>query len=678
MFFINMAIINPIPHYRKDIDGLRAIAVLAVVFFHAFPSVVRGGFIGVDIFFVISGFLISTILLEGLARDTFSLTHFYRRRIVRIFPALLLVLVSCLILGWFILLTDEYAQLGKHIAGGAGFLSNYLFWNEAGYFDQDAETKPLLHLWSLGIEEQFYILWPALLWLTYKSRLSFALLILLTGITSFFWGLQTLGVDPSGAFYLPQNRFWELLVGTGLAYVLLLTRTPHVSQASWLDTKLQNYLNRCLRYLNSPGWKNGYSVLGMSLLAFGIYRISKDSHFPGTWVLLPVFGATLLILAGPNAWLNCKVLGHRYLVWCGLISFPLYLWHWPLLAFARITQGEEPSGWIRISIVLLSIILAWLTYWLIEKPIRFGSYAHSKLVLPTLIVLMTAIGLAGYWDYREGGEVWNKRPDLIVNVGSTKVSDLVKKLSSQYYSCRNHLLIQAASDFGSAGEGIKRCYQSQANIPVQIAILGDSFAEHLFIGMAQHTQDKNIMYFALGGIPFLGSNVAEKDGTSSRFDSVIEIIGSESSIKIILLSANWVNKFESQYRGNVMLFEQQLIKTVQFLNQKGKTVYLIESVPNFSFDVNKCKYSRPIFSNRCEENARRYLFQARNYLDAIDDVQKKTPLKIINLSDLFYSDEKFRMAINGNLLFQDRFHLNETGSMLAGLRISEIILNNKK
>ena len=517
-----MAIINPIPHYRKDIDGLRAIAVLAVVFFHAFPSVVRGGFIGVDIFFVISGFLISTILLEGLARDTFSLTHFYRRRIVRIFPALLLVLVSCLILGWFILLTDEYAQLGKHIAGGAGFLSNYLFWNEAGYFDQDAETKPLLHLWSLGIEEQFYILWPALLWLTYKSRLSFALLILLTGITSFFWGLQTLGVDPSGAFYLPQNRFWELLVGTGLAYVLLLTRTPHVSQASWLDTKLQNYLNRCLRYLNSPGWKNGYSVLGMSLLAFGIYRISKDSHFPGTWVLLPVFGATLLILAGPNAWLNCKVLGHRYLVWCGLISFPLYLWHWPLLAFARITQGEEPSGWIRISIVLLSIILAWLTYWLIEKPIRFGSYAHSKLVLPTLIVLMTAIGLAGYWDYREGGEVFKlSLPNEVRVLNEYSAFDGKAEERLWNSSCFNSTLQEGFEFFTR-----NHCDKAQFDARPWIFLVGDSHSAYLSRSLRPYLAERKLnlqQYSVAGCMPLILSNSQSSRCNSINFNVISQI-----------------------------------------------------------------------------------------------------------------------------------------------------------
>ena len=156
--------------YRPDIDGLRAVAVLAVVAFHSFPSWVRGGFIGVDIFFVISGYLISTIIFENLDKGTFSFTEFYARRIKRIFPALLLVLIACFAFGWFALLADEYKQLGKHIAAGAGFISNFTLWNEAGYFDNSAETKPLLHLWSLGIEEQFYIVWPLLLWFAWKRK----------------------------------------------------------------------------------------------------------------------------------------------------------------------------------------------------------------------------------------------------------------------------------------------------------------------------------------------------------------------------------------------------------------------------------------------------------------------------------------------------------------------------
>jgi peptidoglycan/LPS O-acetylase OafA/YrhL len=205
------------PKYRPDVDGLRAIAVLSVVGFHAFPEWIRGGFIGVDIFFVISGFLISTIIFNSLHRSSFSFTEFYSRRITRIFPALILVLVFSFILGWHVLLADEFKQLGKQIAGGAAFISNFILWRESGYFDNTAETKPLLHLWSLGIEEQFYFVWPLLLWAAFKFRFNLMAMALSIAGISFLLNVLNITKDPVATFYLPQTRFWELMIGALLS-----------------------------------------------------------------------------------------------------------------------------------------------------------------------------------------------------------------------------------------------------------------------------------------------------------------------------------------------------------------------------------------------------------------------------------------------------------------------------
>jgi len=205
------------PRYRPDIDGLRAVAVLAVVGFHAFPALVKGGFIGVDIFFVISGFLITTIIIGSLKRNSFSLLKFYSRRIKRIFPALLLVLIASIVIGGFTLLAGEFKQLSLHIAGGAGFISNFVYWKESGYFDNAADTKPLLHLWSLGIEEQFYIIWPILLWLAWKLRLNLFAIIIVLACISLALNIVTVADDGVAAFYSPQTRFWELLAGSVIA-----------------------------------------------------------------------------------------------------------------------------------------------------------------------------------------------------------------------------------------------------------------------------------------------------------------------------------------------------------------------------------------------------------------------------------------------------------------------------
>lgn len=209
------------PKYRSDIDGLRAIAVLLVVGFHAFPHWVKGGFIGVDIFFVISGFLISSIILGNLESNTFSFTEFYSRRIRRIFPALLVVLTTCFTIGWFVLFADEYKLFGKHMAAGAGFVSNLVFWDESGYFDKAAETKPLLHLWSLGIEEQFYIAWPVLLWVAWRLHFNLLAMTLAVAAVSFFLNTKGIRTDAVATFYSPQTRIWELLTGSILAWFSL-------------------------------------------------------------------------------------------------------------------------------------------------------------------------------------------------------------------------------------------------------------------------------------------------------------------------------------------------------------------------------------------------------------------------------------------------------------------------
>ena len=381
------------PKYRPDIDGLRAIAVLAVVIFHAFPDLIKGGFIGVDVFFVISGYLISTIIFENLDNGTFGFFEFYSRRVNRIFPALLLVFVTCFLFGWLAFLPEELNQLGKHLAAGAGFVSNFVLWGEAGYFDNSAETKLLLHLWSLGIEEQFYIVWPLLLWLAWKRRFNLFSLAIVTAAVSFYLNLKGVKHDMVAAFYAPQSRFWELLSGSLLAWVTLY----HNGRCLNIKNKVDVFLSRIIysrHPKNNQTLENIFSFFGFSLLLFGFWRVSKELVFPGTWALIPVAGAVFIIAAGSKAWLNRIVLSNKAAVWFGLISFPLYLWHWPLLCFARIIEGETPSPLIRVALVVLAIVLAWLTVTLVERPFRFGKQ-RSVLKVAGLYGLMFLVGFLG-------------------------------------------------------------------------------------------------------------------------------------------------------------------------------------------------------------------------------------------------------------------------------------------
>lgn len=357
------------PKYRPDIDGLRCLAVLSVLFFHAFPSLFRGGFIGVDIFFVISGFLIGVIIISSAQKESFSYYDFYARRIKRIFPALLIVIVFCYTLAYFTLFPVEFATLGKHIAAGGVFISNFVLWGEAGYFDDSSALKPLLHLWSLGIEEQFYIVWPIVILVGWKHKIKFSYLILFCGILSFAVNIAIAQSHRVAAFYSPPTRFWELLIGSGLAY---------------LDIQKPQLMRK---------HPQAQSALGVLLLVIALTTLSSRNTFPGWVALLPTLGTALVISAGPQAYFNRILFAHPLAVWFGLISYPLYLWHWPLLSFAHIITGETPSATTLTSIILVSILLAWLTYWVAERHIRTDRQTFAKVAfLSGFMVIATAAG----------------------------------------------------------------------------------------------------------------------------------------------------------------------------------------------------------------------------------------------------------------------------------------------
>ncbi|HEY0834431.1 MAG TPA: acyltransferase family protein [Azospirillum sp.] len=376
--------ISPVMHhgYRRDIDGLRAIAVLSVVAFHASPLNLRGGFVGVDIFFVISGFLISSIIMNGLLEGRFSFAEFYARRIKRIFPALITVIVGVYALGYFVFLPDDYRNFGKHIISGAAFVSNITLWTEAGYFDRAAETKPLLHLWSLGVEEQFYILFPIIFYVFHRMKINLIWPIALGLAASFLINIGTVHSSPAAAFFSPASRFWELLVGALLAYLT-------VHRAEVLPQR--------------PMMRNVLSSAGMALLLAALYLTDKSKAFPGWWALMPTVGAALLIAAGPQAWANRWILANPLAVWIGLISYPLYLWHWPLLSLASIDAiGEAPSRLARFGAVGVSVLLAWLTYRFIEIPIRFTP-RRSTWKVAALCATMASVGAVGFVTYRSDG-----------------------------------------------------------------------------------------------------------------------------------------------------------------------------------------------------------------------------------------------------------------------------------
>lgn len=330
----------------------------------------RGGYVGVDVFFVISGFLISSILFREINEDRFSLTAFYGRRIRRIFPALVVCLATVLSYGFIVLIPFELAQLGKNVFFGASFLSNIALWSETDYFDTAASLKPLLHLWSLSVEEQFYILWPALLWMAARAGAPLGKMLIALFLGSFAINIALSTINTSAAFYLPFSRFWEFLAGAGLAW----RRDINITSMA----------------------RSRISFAGLAALLTSVALFTAGINFPGSPALLPVAGSIALILAGPDATVNRIVLANRAVVFIGLISYPLYLWHWPLISYALILRMEKPlTPLMAIILVALSVLLGWMTYRFIEYPIRFGAKRHLRtLIVTSCLAVLGACGLA--------------------------------------------------------------------------------------------------------------------------------------------------------------------------------------------------------------------------------------------------------------------------------------------
>ena len=483
-----------------------------------------------DVFFVISGFLISSIILSSLEKGTFSFKEFYARRIKRIFPALIMVMSTCFVFGWFELLPDEFKQLGKHIAAGAGFVANIIFWQEAGYFDNAALTKPLLHLWSLGIEEQFYTVWPLLIYFAWSRRFNILILAATIVVISFSVNVGIRHIYPVQAFYSPQTRFWELMIGSILAYLTL----HNISL--WDNVKLM--------FLTSSGKvvipfepnvalkRNTLSILGMILIGFAVMLVNKDMAFPGLWALLPTLGTYFIISAGQHAWLNRTLLSHRIMVWFGLISYPLYLWHWPLLSFARYMEAMTIG--VRLIAIALAISLAWITYRLIEHPMRFGKQNRTKIV--TLTLLMAVLAGVGYAIFLKDG-LPSRYPDEIRKLAKITNPYAFFEVEKAW---RNGLCHSVPKGITLEKE-INNCAEKGK---ATVFIWGDSYAASLYPGLKRVQKDREnsfgIAQFTTGnGPPFF-----DKQGMADNGETVLEnsnrTLSAVAQIKPSIVLITWM------------------------------------------------------------------------------------------------------------------------------------------
>jgi peptidoglycan/LPS O-acetylase OafA/YrhL len=444
----------PLPedHHRPDIDGLRAIAVMAVLAFHAFPALIPGGFVGVDVFFVISGYLISGILFKSLETSSFRFLSFYARRARRILPALVLVVIATALIAYPVLAGEDWRALCREIIAACAFAANFLFLNEAGYFDQASTAKPLLHLWSLAVEEQFYLLWPLLLWACRKKRSAWKALLLISFALSFAANLWLTLTDASAAFYSPVSRFWEIDLGAMIAWLQIDGEEPMAA--------LHARFSRALRIRIQTG-RDLLGIAGLSLIVLALFLIKADSVFPGILALLPTLGAAALIVAGSDSYVNARFLGKSALVAIGLISYPLYLWHWPLLSLAHSSAPDGLSSVQLLLLLLLSILLAIFTYRVIEVPIRMRVPLRAvALCGMASLVLIAGIAAVLMAHARHSPLEWfDPDPNCIASL------DLVPEA----HDARDSLF----------------CSTTPGSGPITVAVIGDSTANHLFPGLSR-------------------------------------------------------------------------------------------------------------------------------------------------------------------------------------------------
>jgi peptidoglycan/LPS O-acetylase OafA/YrhL len=647
--------------YRADIDGMRGIAVAIVVLFHAFPTLIPGGFIGVDIFFVISGYLISTILITEFETRTFSYGHFYARRARRIFPALILVMGATLAFGWVALFPDEFKMLGKHIVGGSTFLSNVFLWFEVGYFDTAAETKPLLHLWSLGIEEQFYIFWPILLALAFRFRTNLFWLTMTLLALSFLVNVGGIRHFPSATFYSIASRAWELLIGAMLACLSLQKVSVFFGGMRRPAADGSGMQTQPLFDSNSPGGRNALSFAGLALIVLACVLVRGGKGFPGWWALLPTLGAGCLIAAGPQAWVNRVILSNRLLVWVGLISYPLYLWHWPLLSYAQIVESGVPAREIRMAAVAGAIVLAWLTYKLVEQPIRRRGARHPAVAI-ALAFGVVATGAFGGWVYKHDGLPARAR---IVETANFQNALILVEDRDNAAACKKRYGFDTLYEY---------CLQARVDRPPTIALIGDSHAYHVVAGLTKYynEQGENLLYLGTS-IPYLGVDPGLNNPYQEATPQMLEMALTTPSIKKVIISTILKHNVDTP-EGKALV--EKFRATLKALQDAGKEVTYFYDVPTLNFDPRACIRRAGIASsttNRaCAMPAADFNSAVRAHDEIVASVLREFPAVSTFQPAKYLCDEKTCKArLDDKLLYRDNNHLTYDGDLYVGARFAQ-------
>jgi len=664
--------------YRKEIDGLRAVAVIPVILFHAGFEHFSGGFVGVDVFFVISGYLITTIILSEKEKGTFSLVNFYERRSRRIIPALFLVMLVSTIFSWFWLSPSHMKDFSESLVAVSLFSSNILFWKETGYWGVENELKPLLHTWSLAVEEQYYVLFPLFLMLMWRFRkrwiLSSFFIIALGSLSLSHWAAFN---APTANFFLLSTRGWELAIGAGIAFHFLYRKQV---MRSLLSHKVVDEL---------------LSWIGLAMIAYAVFVYDENTPFPSLYALVPTIGTALLIIFSSKETSSGRVLGSRAFVSIGLISYSAYLWHQPIFVFSRHRSLIEPSPLVFSILSILSLILAYISWKYIEAPFRKrGIFTRKQIFSVTAIgsVAFIVFGLIGH--YSEGYK-------FRIDRNLANIVNHAKKTSSSNKLCVKNIDSTQQNDM----------YCVLVPNQEKLAFLyGDSHAKALMFEAqkAFSKTDYGLLFSSTSACPPV-KNVYRADNPDKKAcyeqsAKVYEDIVSNPLVEYVILSARWTLgmegvRFDNKEGGvehgrkpqldivengqyllhddysHRELIAKAYINSIQYLLDRGKKVILIYPVPEAGWNVpdymSRFYWVNPdsVFDESTASTSHK-VFRGRNKntIDALDELGSNEnlyrifPEKILCDSIL---PERCVTHMDSTILYRDDDHLSDAGAKLV-------------
>lgn len=626
--------------FRTDIEGLRGLSVLAVVLYHFQLVGISGGFVGVDVFFVISGYLITSIVIRDIDNRTFTLTTFYERRIRRLVPALFLMIAVVFAAGYLTLLPNALEALAESGTAAVLFVSNHHFWGTGGYFDPARSGSPLMHTWSLAIEEQFYIVYPVLLMaiaaVAARSRLK---VIIVCAIVSFGIALWGMNHHPNAAFYLAPARAWELM--TGAIVAMVSPRLP---------------LSRLC--------SEAIGLAGLAMILIGAVMYADSTPFPGMTALLPVTGAALVILGGSNGALPTtasRVLSLRFIRGLGSISYSLYLWHWPILLFATARLPYEMTPQVRTGLVMLSLLVSYASWRFVERPFRGTEGILSRRSIFSLAAISAGLLILVAFSIR-ANDGYPARYDF----------NLPEQDFRQVYR-EGSCLLQSETAVDSYK--LSNCRAGHAGAPSNILVWGDSHAAHLIPGLDEIGKRDGFQFYqaSYGGCPPLAEPVVGDDQCGKFQQSIMDILSEDKTISTVVISANW-GVYAA--RGDIVSAIEETIGAIRALD---KDVVFVGPGPNYEIDVpslfalslSRFGEWRP---DKFPPRRNQALQESLRRLVARTEVRSVFPYEVFCEGDACEVID----ASSGNLIIWDTNHLTIEGSRRLADRLALLVTRDRQ